>query len=77
MGTHLRVLSESFPMNTNMTGFRCFSHFFLFLRSCALEESSLSIGRVISVLSDLVLILRFSFSHHECLNDHTPGLAQS
>ena len=25
MGTHLRELSESFPMNTNMTGFRCFS----------------------------------------------------
>ena len=25
MGTHLRVLSESFPMNTNMTGFRWFS----------------------------------------------------
>ena len=24
MGTHLRVLSESFPMNTHMTGFRCF-----------------------------------------------------
>ena len=23
MGTHLRVLSENFPMNTNMTGFRC------------------------------------------------------
>ena len=22
MGTHLRVLSESFPMNTNLTGFR-------------------------------------------------------
>ena len=22
MGTHLRVLSESYPMNTNMTGFR-------------------------------------------------------
>ena len=22
MGTHLRVLSESFPMSTNMTGFR-------------------------------------------------------
>ena len=28
MGTHLRVLSESFPMNTNMTGFRSFSIFF-------------------------------------------------
>ena len=24
MGTLLRVLSESFPMNTIMTGFRCF-----------------------------------------------------
>ena len=24
MGTHLRVLSEVYPMNTNMTGFRCF-----------------------------------------------------
>ena len=25
MGTHMRVLCESYPMNTNMTGFRCFS----------------------------------------------------
>ena len=25
MGTHLRQLSESYPMNTNMTGFRWFS----------------------------------------------------
>ena len=25
MGTHPRVLSESHPMNTNMTGFRWFS----------------------------------------------------
>ena len=25
MGTHLRALSESFPMNTNVTGFRWFS----------------------------------------------------
>ena len=24
MGTHLRVLSESFPMSTNVTGFRWF-----------------------------------------------------
>ena len=28
MGTHLKVLGESFPMNTNMTGFRWFSIFF-------------------------------------------------
>ena len=30
-GTHLRVLSESFPMNTNMTGFRWFSKILTFL----------------------------------------------
>ena len=28
MCTHLRVLSESYPMNTNMTGFRWFSKLF-------------------------------------------------
>ena len=43
MGTHLRVLSESFPMNTNITWFRWFSKM---LHPCALGESSLSIGRV-------------------------------
>ena len=42
MGTHLRVLSESYPMNTNMIGFRWFSSF---LRPYALDESALSIGR--------------------------------
>ena len=41
MATHLRVLNESYPMSTNMTdGFQ------KYLRSCALDESSLSIGRV-------------------------------
>ena len=30
MGTHLRVLSESILMSTNMTGFRCFSEHFAF-----------------------------------------------
>ena len=40
--THQRVLSESYVMNTNMTGFRCFTS----LHLCALDESSLSIGRV-------------------------------
>ena len=29
--SHLRVLSESFPMNTNMTALRCFSKIFLSL----------------------------------------------
>ena len=32
MGTHLKVLSEGYPMNTNMTGFRRFSKiFFIFV----------------------------------------------
>ena len=35
-------------MSTNMTGFRRFSKY---LRNCAWEESSLSIGRVIEVPS--------------------------
>ena len=42
-GTHMRVLSDSFQMNTNMTGFRWFSKS---LCTCALDESSLSTGRV-------------------------------
>ena len=31
MRTHLRVLSESYQMNTNMTGFKCFSKIFVSL----------------------------------------------
>ena len=35
MGTHhLDVLGKSYPINTNMTGFRCFSKIF----GCALKE---------------------------------------
>ena len=43
MGTHLRVLTTSYPMNTNKIGFRWFSES---LHPCALDESSLSIRRV-------------------------------
>ena len=43
MGTHLRVLSKSSPINTNMTGFGWFSET---LVPCALDENNLSIGRV-------------------------------
>ena len=43
MGSHLRVLSDSYPMNTNMTGFQRFSKI---SGPCALDESSLSMGRV-------------------------------
>ena len=40
MGTHVIVLSESFPMNTNMRGFVRFSKCFVF---CAFDESGLGI----------------------------------
>ena len=32
MGTHLKVLGESYPMNTNMTGFRCLSVLVLWMK---------------------------------------------
>ena len=41
MGTHLRVLSESFTMITKVRGFRWFQNFLL---PWPLDESSLSIG---------------------------------
>ena len=44
MGTHLSVLSESYSMNTNMTGRK--KKIQKIFRLCALDESSLSIGRV-------------------------------
>ena len=45
-----RVLSESYPMNTNMTGFRCV--FFKSLHPCALDKCSISIWSVeLSIIS--------------------------
>ena len=44
MGTYQKVLSESYPMHTNMTGIKWFSK--KSLRPCALDESNLSIVRV-------------------------------
>ena len=41
MGTHLRVLSESFPMNTNLTGFRWFSNTFCIFLPWAKVASAL------------------------------------
>ena len=43
MDTHLEAFSESYPMNTNKTGFIVFEKLCIL---CFLEESSLSIGRV-------------------------------
>ena len=43
MGTHPKELSECYPLNSNMTGFRCFQ---TSLCPCVFDKSSLSIGRV-------------------------------
>ena len=43
MGTHLKVLSESYPVNTNLTGFRRFSNFVLWTKlASALEGPRIS-----------------------------------
>ena len=54
MGTHLRVLSESYLLNTNMTGFRKFSKY---LCPCSLDRNSLSIGRVKGLNTSCIGIL--------------------
>ena len=51
MCTHLRVLSENYPMNTSKTAFRWFSKN-KSLRPCASDECSCSIGRVENYLAD-------------------------
>ena len=53
-GTYLRVLRESYPTNTNMTGFSSFKGY---LRPCSLDEGSLRIGRVKTV----VRLLEYSY----------------
>ena len=50
MGTHLRELSENFLMSTNITGFDVYQKS---LHPCALDESSLSIGRVSPFASEV------------------------
>ena len=71
-----RVLSESYPMNTNITGFKCF---FFRIRPCALYENSLSVGRVNDHCTgsdllieslELVLILRFMASRFSRIVSH-------
>ena len=44
MGTHKRVLNKSYPMNTNMIGFKGFSK--KMLHPCATGHGSLSIRRI-------------------------------
>ena len=60
-GPHLRVLSESYLMHTNMTGFRWFSKQKSF-HPCALNNSSPSIGRVnVSAITYIQKIVHFDY----------------
>ena len=63
MGIHLRVLGESYPMNTSMTRFKWFSKS---LRSWSLDESSLS--TVNPLLCILVVKEAPSFFYPSALN---------
>ena len=54
----MRVLSESYLMNTNMTGFRCFSKIFACV--CALDESSPSMKRVMECMPVVILVVSFT-----------------
>ena len=58
MGTYLRVHSESYPMNTTMTGLRWFSKIFAFL---SLVTSALEL----KPLSTINLILIFFFENRK------------
>ena len=49
IGTHLRVLGESFPMNTNMTRFIYIQKY---MPSYTLDNSSLNIKRVFITWTD-------------------------
>ena len=64
MGTHLRELGRSYPMDTNSTGFRWFSA--VFASMCfALDEGSLSIGKVksLKILYKWLFSLRGNFQN--------------
>ena len=66
MGIHLRELSESFPLNTNVIGFGLFSKD---LHPCVLDESSLSIERIKGVTlvdPSKILALLGNICHSSC-----------
>ena len=55
MGTHLRVLSQNYPIYTIRTGFRWFSN----LSPCALDERSLSVGGANALSTDCLNTLHY------------------
>ena len=61
MGTHLKVLSESYTMNTDMTGFRWFSEF-----SCdCVWTKEVSVLEGLTVEQDLRNALKHIYIHFD------------
>ena len=58
MGTHMKVLGESFPMNTNMTGFQWFSKIF----ASWMKETSALEG--LRVLLEIVVWINHTFGNN-------------
>ena len=74
MGTHLRVLRESYPMNTNMTlGLNGFQKL---LGPCALDKSSFSIGRVKNFFRIVVWIYNIFVKNYGIKNDFSKYLEE-
>ena len=72
MGTYMKVISESFPMNTNMTGFRWISK--IFAKVCVLVlwtkvASALEGLRYCIITEILILLLIATFSKVPIPND--------
>ena len=60
MGTYVEVLSESFPMNTNMTEFRWFSNIFAslcFRVPSALKGIIMIIIMIIILMTIIIMIM--------------------
>ena len=67
MGTHLRVLSESYPMNTNMSGFRWFFKNLCILvlwTKVASALEGLNINEIVRLLLEAVSIKGLSVFYH-------------
>ena len=61
MGTHLRVLSESYPMNTNKTGFRWFSKIaFALLTNVALALGELTLMLLVAYFCQYIKMQKTS-----------------
>ena len=63
MGTHLKVLSESYPMNSNITGLRWFSVIFVSLHVLWTNVASALKGLKTSEYRKFIVLLNLQYRH--------------